>query len=56
LTTLKKEGGTYATYMRSTIMHVLEHFVPDDREESDDTGKVGRKFKIHQIWLTIKLL
>ena len=35
LTTLEKEGGTYTTNTRSTIMHMLENFVPDDREDSD---------------------
>ena len=36
LTTLEKEDGTYTTDMRSTIMHMLEHFIPDDREDSDN--------------------
>jgi len=36
LTTLEKEDGTYTTDARSTIMHMLEHFAPDDREDSDD--------------------
>ena len=31
LTTLKKEDGTYTTDMRSTILHMLEQFAPDDR-------------------------
>jgi hypothetical protein len=35
LTTLKKVDGTYTTDTRSTIKHMLEHFVPDDREDSD---------------------
>jgi hypothetical protein len=35
LTTLEKEDGKYTTDTRSTIMHMLEHFVPDDREDSD---------------------
>jgi hypothetical protein len=36
LTTLEKEDGKYTTDTRSTIMHMLEHFVPDDREDSDN--------------------
>ena len=36
LTTLEKEDGTYTTDTRSTIMHMLENFVPDDREDSDN--------------------
>jgi hypothetical protein len=36
LTTLEKEDGTYTTDTRSTIMHMLEHFVPEDREGSDN--------------------
>jgi hypothetical protein len=36
LTTLKKEDGTYTTDTRSTILHMLEHFVPNDREDSDN--------------------
>jgi len=36
LTTLEKEDGTYTTDTRSTIMHMLEHFVLDDREDSDN--------------------
>jgi len=36
LTTLKKEDGTYTTDMKSTIFHMLEHFAPDDREDSDN--------------------
>jgi len=36
LTTLEKEDGTYTTDTRSTIMHMLEHFVSDDREDSDN--------------------
>jgi len=35
LTTLEKEDGTYTTDTRSTIMHMLEYFVPDDRKDSD---------------------
>ena len=35
LTTLKKDG-IYTTDTRSTIMHVLEHFIPDNREASDN--------------------
>ena len=34
LTTLEKEDGTYTTDTRSTILHMLEHFAPDDREKS----------------------
>ena len=36
LTTLEKEYGTYTTDTRSNIMHMLENFVPDDREDSDN--------------------
>jgi len=36
LTTLEKLDGTYTTDTSSTIMHMLEHFVPDDREDSDN--------------------
>ena len=36
MTTLEKEDGTYTTDTRSTIMHMLENFVPDDREDSDN--------------------
>ena len=36
LTRLKKEDGTYTTDTRSTILHMLEHFAPDDREDSDN--------------------
>jgi hypothetical protein len=35
-TTLKKEDGMYTTYTRSKIMHMLEHFIPDDRVDSDN--------------------
>ena len=35
LITLEKEDGTFTTDTRSTIMHMLEHFVPDDRKDSD---------------------
>ena len=43
LTTLEKEDGTYTTDTRSTMMHMLEHFVPDDREDSDN--KLHRKIR-----------
>jgi len=36
LTTFENEGGTYSTDTGSTIMHMLEHFVLDDREDSDN--------------------
>ena len=36
LTTLEEENGTYAADTRGTIMHMLEHFVPDDREDRDN--------------------
>jgi hypothetical protein len=36
LSTLEKEGGPYTTDTKSTIMHLLEHFVPDNREDSDN--------------------
>jgi hypothetical protein len=42
-TTLEKEDGTYTTDTRSTIMHILEHFVPDDREDSDN--EIHRKIR-----------
>jgi hypothetical protein len=35
LTTLGKDG-TYTTDNRSTISYMPEHFVPDDREYSDN--------------------
>jgi hypothetical protein len=35
LTTLEKKDGTYTTDTRSTILHMLDHFVLDDREDSD---------------------
>jgi len=34
LTTLEKEDGTYMD--TSTIMHMREQFVPDNREDSDN--------------------
>ena len=43
LTALEKEDGTYTTVTRSTIMHMLEHFVPDDREDSD--SELHRKIR-----------
>jgi len=36
LSTLEKEDGTYTTDTRNTILHMLEHFAPDDREDSDN--------------------
>ena len=36
LTTIEKEDGMYTTDTRSTILHMLEQFVPDDREDSDN--------------------
>ena len=36
LYTLEKEDGKYATDTKSTARHVLEHFLPDDRENSDN--------------------
>jgi hypothetical protein len=36
MTTLEKEDGTYTTDTWSTIMHMLEHFVPDDRDDNDN--------------------
>ena len=36
LTRLKKEDGTYTTDTRSTLLHMLEHFAPDDTEDSDN--------------------
>ena len=35
MSTLEEEDGKYTTDTRSTTMHMLEHFVPDDREDSD---------------------
>jgi hypothetical protein len=43
LTTLEKEDGTYTTDTRSTITHMLEHFAPDDREDSD--SELHRKIR-----------
>jgi hypothetical protein len=44
LTTLEKEPGTYTVDTRSTLMHVLKHFAPDDSEDSDnDQHKKVRK-------------
>ena len=45
LTTLEKEDGTYTTDTKSTIIHMLEHFVvPGDREDSDNElhGKIRK--------------
>jgi hypothetical protein len=36
LTTLEKEDGTYTTDTRSAIMYMVEHFVPDDKKDSDN--------------------
>ena len=36
LTTLKKKDGMYTTDTKSRIMHKLEHFVPDYREDGDN--------------------
>ncbi len=36
LTTLEKDDGTYTTDTKSTITHMLEHFVPENREGSDN--------------------
>ena len=36
LTTLEKEEGTYTRHTRNTIMRLLEHFVLDGREDSDN--------------------
>jgi hypothetical protein len=36
LFTLEKEDGTYTTDTKITIMHMLEHFVNCDREDSDN--------------------
>jgi hypothetical protein len=41
LTTLEKEDGMYTSDTRNTIMHMLEHFVPDDRE--DNYNEIHRK-------------
>ena len=35
LTTIKKVDGMYTTDTRSTTKHMIEDFVPDDREDSD---------------------
>jgi hypothetical protein len=43
LTTFEKEDGTYTTETRSTIMHTLEHFAPDDRENSEN--ELNRKIR-----------
>ena len=36
LTTLEKDDVTHTTDTESTITHMLEHFVPEDREGSDN--------------------
>ena len=36
LTTTEKKDGTYTTDMRSTTEHMFNHFVLDDREDSDN--------------------
>ena len=36
MTTLEKEDGTYTTGMRCTTLHMLEHFAPDDTDDSDN--------------------
>jgi len=36
MTALEKEDGTYTKDTRSTILHMLEHFAPDDIEDSDN--------------------
>jgi len=36
LTTPEKEDGTYTTGTRRTVMQMLEHFVLDDGEDSDN--------------------
>jgi len=36
LTMLEKEDGTFCTVTRSTILNMLEHFAPDDTEDSDN--------------------
>jgi hypothetical protein len=43
LTTLEKKHETYTTDMTSTIMHMLDHFILDDREDSDN--KLHRKIR-----------
>jgi hypothetical protein len=43
LSTIEKEDGSYTTDTKSTIMHMFEHFVPDDREESDND--INRKIR-----------
>jgi hypothetical protein len=36
LSTPEKEDETYITDTKSTIIHMLEHFVPGDRQGSDN--------------------
>jgi hypothetical protein len=36
LITLEEGDGTYTTDTRSTIVHMLEHFAPDDTKDSDN--------------------
>ena len=36
LTTLEKDDATHTTDMKSTITHMLEHFIPEDREGNDN--------------------
>ena len=36
MTTIEKDDGTYTTDTQTTLMHMLTHFVPDDRTDSDN--------------------
>ena len=36
LTTIEKNDGTYTTDMKTTLTHMLTHFAPDDRADSDN--------------------
>jgi hypothetical protein len=47
LTTLEKGDGTHTTDTRSTIIHTLEHFVHDFRQDSDNEfyRKIGKEIQ-----------
>ncbi len=36
LTTIEKNDRTYTADTQTTLMHMLTHFAPDDREDSDN--------------------
>ena len=47
LTTLEEGDGSHTTNKRITVSHMLEHFVPDDREDSDNElqGKIRKEIQ-----------